>query len=112
MKAGLLKRLKRLEEVRPLDNLALVEFQIGYLKSLPAEYTGERHIVMVSHDADGTYQWEERRGPAPRDEGQSNLPPFRVVLASPEDVPPALASSGTNEGGIAETAVEAAESLR
>ena len=94
MKAGLLKRLKRLEEVRPDDNLALVELQIGYLKNLPAEYTGERHIVTVGRDADGTYQWEERRGPAPRDEGQGNLPPFRVVLASPEDLPPALTSSG------------------
>jgi hypothetical protein len=89
MKAGLLQRLKRLEELHPVDNLALVELQIGYLKRLPAEYTGERHIVTVDHDADGTYQWEERRGPAPRDEGQSNRPPFRVVLASPEDEPPA-----------------------
>ena len=87
MKAGLLKRLKRLEEVRPVDNLALVEFQIGYLRSLPAEYTGDRHLVTVGRDPDGLYHWEERPGPEPADEDQGNLPPFRVVLASPEEYP-------------------------
>jgi hypothetical protein len=89
MKAAILTRLKRLEEVQAAENLALVEFQIGYLKSLPAEYAGERHIESVGRDVDGTYTWEERRGPSPCDEGQGILPPFRVILASPEDVPPA-----------------------
>jgi len=89
VKAAILTRLKRLEEVQATENLPLVEFQIGYLKSLPAEYRGERHIVTVGRDADGTYEWEEHPGPAPRDEGQGILPPFRVVLASPEDVPTA-----------------------
>jgi hypothetical protein len=89
MKAAILTRLKRLEEVQATENLPLVEFQIGYLKSLPAEYGGERHIVTVGRDANGTYPWEECRGPAPRGEGQGILPPFRVVLASAEDMPPA-----------------------
>jgi hypothetical protein len=88
MKAALLKRLQRLEQVRAVE-CRPPEFQIGYLEQLPAEYAGERHFVTVSRDPDGTYRWEERRGPAPRDEGQSNLPPFRVVLASAEDEPPA-----------------------
>ena len=88
MKAAILARLKRLEEVRGIP-CRPPEFQVGYLKELPPQYAGERHIVTVGRDANGTYQWEERRGPASRDEGQSNLPPFRVVLASPEDVPPA-----------------------
>jgi hypothetical protein len=89
MKAAILTRLKHLEEVQAGENLALVEFQIGYLKSLPAEYAGERHVVTVGRQADGTYEWEECRGPSPRDEGQSIPPPFRVILAYPEDVPPA-----------------------
>jgi hypothetical protein len=89
MKAALLKRLKHLEEVRATENLPPVEFQVGYLKSLPAEYTGERHIVTVGRDPDGLYHWEERPGPEPADEDQGNRPPFRVVLASPEEYPAA-----------------------
>jgi hypothetical protein len=89
MKAAILTRLKRLEDVQATQNPPLVESQIGYLKSLPAEYAGECHIVTVGRDADGTYKWEECRGPAPRDEGQVILPPFSVVLAPPEDVPSA-----------------------
>jgi hypothetical protein len=89
MKAALLKRLKHLEEVQATENLPPVEFQVGYLKSLPAEYTGERHIVTVGRDPDGLYQWEERPGPEPADEDQGNRPPFRVVLASPEEYPAA-----------------------
>jgi hypothetical protein len=61
---------------------------VCYLKELPADYTGERHIVTVGRDPDGNYHWEERPDPEP-DQGQGNLPPFRVVLAPPEDVPPA-----------------------
>jgi hypothetical protein len=84
MKAALLKRVQRLEEVcgsqcRP------PEFQVCYLKELPADYTGERHIVTVGRDPDGTYRWEERPGLEP-DQGKRNpVRPFRVVLASPEE---------------------------
>jgi len=88
MKAALLKRVQRLEEVRVVA-CQPPEFQTGYLKSLPAEYTGERHIVTVGRNSDGLYQWEERRGPEP-DEGKRNsVPPFRVVVPPPEDVLPA-----------------------
>ena len=86
MKAALLKRVQRLEEVRVVASQP-PEFQVGYLKKLPAEYAGERHIVTVGRDPDGTYHWEERPDPEPY-QGQGNLPPFRVVLAPPEDVPP------------------------
>jgi hypothetical protein len=90
MKAALLKRVQRLEEVR-LVACQPPEFQVGYLKKLPAaEYAGERHIVTVGRDPDGTYHWEERRGPEPRDGSHGNPPPFRVVLAFPEDEPPVL----------------------
>jgi hypothetical protein len=87
MRAALLKRLQRLEEVRGVA-CQPPEFQTGYLKELPADYFGERHIVTIGRDPDGTYHWEEQPGPEP-DEGKGNLPPFRVVLAPPEDVPPA-----------------------
>ena len=87
MRATLLKRLQRLEDVRG-GQCRPPEFQVGYLKELPADYTGERYIVTVGRDPDGNYLWEERPGPEP-DEGKGNLPPFRVVLAPPEDVPPA-----------------------
>jgi len=88
MKAALLRRVQRLEEVR-LVACQPPEFQVGYLKTLPADYTGERHVVTVGRDADGMYRWEERRGPEPRDDNHSSIPPFRVILAPPDDVPPA-----------------------
>ena len=88
MKAALLKRLQRLEEVRG-GQCRPPAFQTEYLKELPADYFGERHIVTIGRDPDGTYHWEEQPGPEP-DEGKGNFPPpFRVVLASPEDEPPA-----------------------
>ena len=46
MKTALLKRLKRLEEVRAVGSQASLEFQIGYVKKLPPEYTGERHVSL------------------------------------------------------------------
>jgi len=85
MKAALLRRVQRLEEVR-LVACQPPEFQVGYVKKLEAEYTGDRHIVTVGRDPDGTYRWEERPGPAP-DDTRKSIPPFRVVLASPEDEP-------------------------
>ena len=65
MKAGLLQRLKRLEEVQATENLPPVEFQVGFVKNLPAECTGDRHLVTVGRDPDGLHQWEERPGPEP-----------------------------------------------
>ena len=57
MKTVLLKRLKGLEEVRAVESQPPIELQIGYLKKLPEEYTGERHVVTVGRAADGTYRW-------------------------------------------------------
>jgi hypothetical protein len=39
MKTVLLKRLKRLEEVRAVGDSPPVELQLGYVKKLPQEYT-------------------------------------------------------------------------
>ena len=44
IKAALLKRLQRLEEVRAAEPRP-IELQFGYLKRLPPDYTGERHGV-------------------------------------------------------------------
>ena len=46
---------------------------VGYLKTLPADYVGERHVVIVKREpsgATGQDEWcefEERPGPAPLD---------------------------------------------
>jgi hypothetical protein len=47
MKAALLKRLKHLEEVQAIENLPPVEFQVGFVKRLPAECNGDHHLVTV-----------------------------------------------------------------
>jgi hypothetical protein len=65
---SLLTRLKRLEHVRAAERTPQIELQIGYLKTLPPDYTGDRHIVTVGRDPDGNYRWEERPGPAPANE--------------------------------------------
>jgi hypothetical protein len=67
MKA-LLTRIKRLETVHAIEHQPPVEFQIGYLKKLPDEYAGERHVVTVRRHTDGTYRWEERPGASPASE--------------------------------------------
>ena len=89
MKAVLLKRLQRLEEVRGVA-CQPPEFQVGYVKNLPAAYTGDRHLVTVGRDPDGLYHWEERPGLEP-DDKHSSIPPFRVVLTSPEEDPASAA---------------------
>jgi hypothetical protein len=40
MKAALLKRLKHLEEVQAIENLPPAEFQVGFVKRLPATNLG------------------------------------------------------------------------
>ena len=42
----------------------------GWLATLPADYVGERHIVIVKQEPTGSphfewYEWEERAGPEP-----------------------------------------------
>ena len=79
-----LSRIKRLENVRAAERRPPVELQLGYVKELPREYTGERHIVTVGRDSDGHYQWEERPGPAPAREDDDNTKTIIMVeLVSP-----------------------------
>ena len=76
---SLLTRLKRLEHVRAAERQPQFELQIGhYVKQLPPEYAGERHMVTVGRLPDGKYQWEERPG-APLDGGDDDHI-FRVIL--------------------------------
>jgi hypothetical protein len=71
MRAALRSRLERLEvRVEPKKPQAI---RSGYLKTLPADYVGERHVVVLKREptgAPGNVEWcefEERPGPAPLD---------------------------------------------
>jgi hypothetical protein len=68
MKARLLARLQRLETQSAGSRPSL--FRYGWLKPLPDDYDGERHVVIVKREAAGSpnIEWcefEERPGPAP-----------------------------------------------
>jgi hypothetical protein len=91
---------------------ASIELQIGYLKRLPEEFAGERHVVEVGRAADGTYRWEERRGAPPaHEDSPSSI--IRLVLVRAKDGRPdyswrgwgsmkAVASSGDGSTALAE----------
>ena len=68
MRAALRSRLERLEvRVEPKKPHF---FRSGYLKTLSADYVGERHVVIVKREPSGNGEWcefEERPGPAPAD---------------------------------------------
>jgi len=83
---SLLTRLKRLENVQAAERLPQVELQIGYLKKLPPEYVGERHVVTVDRLADGKYHWEERPGPTPANEDDDDaLMIIRINLVAAKE---------------------------
>jgi hypothetical protein len=84
MKTALLRRVKRLEVVRAVGTRPPLEWQIGYLKKLPADYTGERHVVTVGRAADGKYRWAERRGAPPASEDLTKSI-FRIFLVRAKD---------------------------
>jgi hypothetical protein len=69
MRAALRSRVERLEVVA--EPKKPQRFRSGYLKTLPADYVGERHVVIVKREpAEATEQnewceFEERPGPAP-----------------------------------------------
>jgi hypothetical protein len=71
---SLLTRLKRLEQVRSVEQWngpMIVEF--GYVvKRLPPDYSGRRHLVTLGRLPDGRYQWEEHPGPLPIGEESQN----------------------------------------
>jgi hypothetical protein len=60
-------------------------FRSGYLKTLPADYVGERHVVIVKREpagATGQNEWcefEERPGPAPLDSQEEDAITICIV---------------------------------
>jgi hypothetical protein len=84
---SLLTRLKRLENVRAAERRPQVELQIGhYVKELPSEYTGERHVVTLGQLRDGRYEWEERPGPARANEDDGDARTIlRIIPVAPKD---------------------------
>ena len=66
MRAALLSRLERLEVVAEPKKPQLI--RSGYLKTLPTDYVGKRHVVTVKREpagASGNFEWcefEERPG--------------------------------------------------
>src|ERR1700686_5453358 len=83
MRAALRSRLQRLE-VRAEPKKPHF-FRSGYLKTLPADYVGERHVVIVKLEpsgATGQDEWcefEERPGPAPVDAQEEDCTTIYIV---------------------------------
>ena len=56
----------------------------GYLKTLPADYVGERHVVIVKREPSGApngewCEFEERPGPAPVDAQEEDCTTIYIV---------------------------------
>jgi hypothetical protein len=68
MRRPVIVRLERLEAILTPKLVPLIRY--GWLLALPADYVGERHIVIVKQEPTRSphfewYEWEERPGPAP-----------------------------------------------
>ena len=71
MKSALVTRLKRLETVRAVqDSDRRLKIEFAYLKLLPREYSGPRHIVKVGQRPDGRDEYEESPGEPPPDHAE------------------------------------------
>jgi hypothetical protein len=89
VRSQLLKRIKLLEQRQELAKPVLIRY--SWLKRLPKEYVGERHVVIVKRTPTGPgFEWcrsEERPGPAPPDLDESNgavpLTPQEQTWTSP-----------------------------
>jgi hypothetical protein len=80
MRAALRSRLERLEVVVEPRKPQLV--RSGYLKTLPADYVGERHVVIVKREPSGNGEWcefEERPGPVPPDAQEEDCTTIYIV---------------------------------
>ena len=70
MRTELRARLKRLESQSVERNHPSMLFRWGYLRSLPKDFVGERHVVIVRRERvpGENQEWcefEERPGPGP-----------------------------------------------
>ena len=85
MKVSLIARVGRLERIEARVAETGLQVQIGYMKRLPADYQGDRHVVTVGQQAadgarPGRYEFEERPGLAPLESKRENI--LRVCLVS------------------------------
>ncbi len=76
MRSKLLARLERLEARAEPD--APLTFRYGWLTRLPADYTGERHVVIVKREPANSphaewCEFEERPGAAPTEDSDRSL---------------------------------------
>jgi hypothetical protein len=76
MKAALLARLAKLENRPEIHEPAVMRY--GWLKPLPADFTGERHIAIIKREPTNRpniewCQFEERVGPSPRNSDDGSL---------------------------------------
>ena len=72
MKSALLTRLKRLETVRAVEQSHRpFKIEFAYLKLLPREYSGPRHILPVRQRLDGRDAYEERPAEPPPNHGEN-----------------------------------------
>ena len=81
MRMNLLSRLKKLD-ARFAPNRPMPTFRYGWLTTLPEDFTGERHVAVVTKPPANSvpgepWQFEERQGPGP-DEDWNNT--FTVFL--------------------------------
>jgi hypothetical protein len=112
MKTALLRRLERLETVGAFlegDRRPKIEF--AYLKQLPREYTGTRHIVTVGRRPDGREECEERPGePPPNHEAARDQNVMRIYIVSAAEPDTKIREGNlenvrrSNEDRVAETA--------
>ena len=83
MRAALRSRLEKLE-VR-MEPKKPQRFRSGYLKTLPADYVGERHVAIVKREPAGPTgqdewcEFEERPGPAALDAQEEDCTTIYIV---------------------------------
>ena len=114
MRAALCSRLQRLEVV--VEPKKPQPFRSGYLKTLPTDYVGERHVVIVTREptgAQGNFEWcefEERPGPAPVDAQEDDCITIRIIYRKVEipqwTMPPRIRSEKQIDASATELAVE------
>jgi len=80
MRAALRSRLEKLEVAVEQNKPQLI--RCGYLKTLPTDYVGERHVVIVKGELSGNGEWcefEERPGPEPMDAQEDDCMTIYIV---------------------------------
>jgi hypothetical protein len=80
MRNALISRLEQIEK-RSTEGEGELVVRFCRLRGLPAEYSGERHSVIVPDaSTEGQYVIEERRGPEPENLDALNYPQPGIYL--------------------------------